>query len=105
MTHTNFRIDNILPTTRYTELPEQAKKELDELDQYIHGESHRCDYLVKHVIPKQHESIKQAKHDQEMLSYVRMGGRNQKWKWILMIDLLFCFCFFIYIIEIRFFVK
>ncbi|CAO3576016.1 unnamed protein product [Absidia cylindrospora] len=68
VTHTNFRIDNILPTTRYTELPEQAKKELDELDRYIHGESQRCDHSAKLAIPKRHESMNEATHEQEVLT-------------------------------------
>ncbi|CAO3583675.1 unnamed protein product [Absidia cylindrospora] len=69
VTHTNFRIDNILPSTRYTELPEQARKELDELAQYIHGESQRCDYIKKHAAPKRQDTMKEAKHEYEILSY------------------------------------
>ncbi|ORZ01912.1 hypothetical protein BCR42DRAFT_457380 [Absidia repens] len=69
VTHTNFRIDNILPTTRYTELPEQAKKELDELDRYIHGESQRCSYSTKQALPKRHESMTEATREQEVLTY------------------------------------
>lgn len=75
VTHTNFRIDNILPSTRYTELPEQARKELDELDRYVHGESQRCDYIVKHAAPKRQEAMKYAKHEQELLASV-----SQCWK-------------------------
>ncbi|KAI9319287.1 hypothetical protein BX666DRAFT_1924684 [Dichotomocladium elegans] len=48
VTVTNFRIDNILPTTRFSELPEQAQTELDQLNQYIRGETQKCDFVLRH---------------------------------------------------------
>ncbi|KAI9023769.1 hypothetical protein CLU79DRAFT_116763 [Phycomyces nitens] len=50
--HTNFRIDNIKPSTRFSELPDAAQKELDELEKYVRGESQRCDYLMNHSGPQ-----------------------------------------------------
>ncbi|KAG2232398.1 hypothetical protein INT48_007302 [Thamnidium elegans] len=45
VSHTSFRIDNILPSTRFSELPEQAQKELDELEKYVRLEAQRCEYI------------------------------------------------------------
>lgn len=69
--HTNFRIDNILPSTRFTELPEQAQKELDELEKYVRTEGSRCEYIQKNKVPEHINAMENAKRDTETLSQVR----------------------------------
>ncbi|RCH91091.1 hypothetical protein CU097_012037, partial [Rhizopus azygosporus] len=66
--HTNFRIDNITSTTRFTELPEQAQKELDEVEKYIRLESQRSEYIRNHKMPQQTQLINKCKEDIEALS-------------------------------------
>lgn len=68
--HTNFRIDNIMSTTRFTELPEQAQKELDELEKYIKMESQRCEYIGKQKMPKHLDAMDNARKNTEILSQV-----------------------------------
>lgn len=66
--HTNFRIDNIMSTTRFTELPEQAQKELDELEKYIKMESQRCEYIGKQKMPQHLDAMDNARKNTEILS-------------------------------------
>ncbi|KAI7895665.1 uncharacterized protein EV154DRAFT_598958 [Mucor mucedo] len=68
VSHTNFRIDNILSTTRFTELPEQAQKELDELEKYVRLEGQRCEYIGNHKVPQHVNVMNKAKKDTESLS-------------------------------------
>ncbi|KAF7729414.1 hypothetical protein EC973_004393 [Apophysomyces ossiformis] len=46
--NTNFRIDNILPTTRVGELPQQAQQELEDLQCYMRTEMQKGDYMLRH---------------------------------------------------------
>lgn len=71
VSHTNFRIDNILSTTRFTELPEQAQKELDELEKYVRLEGQRCEYIGNHKVPQHVNVMNKAKKDTESLSQVQ----------------------------------
>lgn len=71
VSHTNFRIDNILSTTRFTELPEQAQKELDELEKYVRLEGQRCEYIGNYKVPQHLNAMDKAKKDTESLSQVR----------------------------------
>lgn len=73
--HTNFRIDNIMSTTRFTELPEQAQKELDELEKYIRMESQRCEYIGKQKMPQHLDAMDNARKNTEILSQVRTWER------------------------------
>ncbi|KAI8367069.1 hypothetical protein BD560DRAFT_147647 [Blakeslea trispora] len=66
--HTNFRIDNILPSTRFTELPEQAQKELDTLENYIRQEGQRCDYIRQQKFPQHLTAMSKAKKETDVLS-------------------------------------
>ncbi|CAO3659343.1 unnamed protein product [Rhizopus stolonifer] len=66
--HTNFRIDNISSSTRFTELPEQAQKELDELEKYIRLEGQRSDYIKNHAASQQLQKMETCKQDTETLS-------------------------------------
>ncbi|RCI04015.1 hypothetical protein CU098_012869, partial [Rhizopus stolonifer] len=66
--HTNFRIDNISSSTRFTELPEQAQKELDELEKYIRLEGQRSDYIKNHAASQQIQKMETCKQDTETLS-------------------------------------
>ncbi|KAG2205741.1 hypothetical protein INT46_001512 [Mucor plumbeus] len=66
--HTSFRIDNIMSTTRFTELPEQAQKELDELEKYIKMESQRCEYIGKQKMPQHLDAMDNARKNTEVLS-------------------------------------
>ncbi|CEP17190.1 hypothetical protein [Parasitella parasitica] len=66
--HTSFRIDNIMSTTRFTELPEQAQKELDELEKYIKMESQRCEYIGKQKMPQHLSAMDNAKKNTQILS-------------------------------------
>ncbi|KAI8068086.1 hypothetical protein BC940DRAFT_300306 [Gongronella butleri] len=68
VSHTNFRIDNIYATTRYMELPEQARAELDMLQEHMQAEAQKCDYLLKHMLPKRTEATKQ---DQQAIHALR----------------------------------
>ncbi|KAG1457899.1 hypothetical protein G6F46_006401 [Rhizopus delemar] len=66
--HTSFRIDNISSSTRFTELPEQAQKELDELEKYIRTEGQRCEYIKSHRMPQLIQKMENCKGDTESLS-------------------------------------
>lgn len=59
-----------MPSTRFTELPEQAQKELDELEKYVRLEGQRCDYIGNHKIPQHLDSMSKAKKNTEILSQV-----------------------------------
>jgi hypothetical protein len=73
--HTSFRIDNISSSTRFTELPEQAQKELDELEKYIRTESQRCEYIKSHRMPQLIQKMENCKGDTESLSQVNIRER------------------------------
>ncbi|KAI8338658.1 hypothetical protein BC941DRAFT_469765 [Chlamydoabsidia padenii] len=64
---TSFRIDSILPSTRYTELPEQARLELDELDHYIYVASLRSDYIIHQATPIQQHIMDNIRHQRDMI--------------------------------------
>ncbi|KAI8327333.1 hypothetical protein EDC96DRAFT_532101 [Choanephora cucurbitarum] len=66
--HTNFRIDNIMPSTRFTELPEQAQRELDTLEKYIRQEGQRCDYIRQQKFPQHLTAMSRAKKETDVLS-------------------------------------
>ncbi|KAI9361015.1 hypothetical protein BD770DRAFT_383971 [Pilaira anomala] len=68
VSHTSFRIDNILPSTRFSELPEQAQKELDALEKYVRLEGQRCEYIGNQKVPKHLETIEKSKKGTEVLS-------------------------------------
>ncbi|GAA5811069.1 hypothetical protein MFLAVUS_004498 [Mucor flavus] len=68
VSHTSFRIDNILPSTRFSELPEQAQKELDELEKYVRLEGQRCEYIGNQKVPKHLEVMEKSSKDTEALS-------------------------------------
>lgn len=70
MVSTNFRIDNIMPNTRFSELPEQAQKELVELERYIRTEGQRCEYISKRGARQHANVIEAAKSQTESLSQV-----------------------------------
>lgn len=59
-----------MPTTRFTELPEQAQKELDELEKYIRLENQRNEYIKNHKIPRYFDTISQSKKSIDLLSQV-----------------------------------
>ena len=71
VTSANFRIDNITPATRFSELPEQAQKELDELFQYIRSEGQKCEYILKHGSRQHVDTIQKAKADTDLLEQVK----------------------------------
>ncbi|RCH84840.1 hypothetical protein CU098_004944, partial [Rhizopus stolonifer] len=66
--HTNFRIDNISLSTRFHELPEQAQKELDAMQEYIRRESQRCEYIANQKFPQHLNAMSKTKKDTELLS-------------------------------------
>ena len=73
---TNFRIDNITPSTRFSELPDQAQKELDELFQYIRSQGQKCEYILKHG--RQHvDTIQKGKSQTEALEQVIKGKKRK----------------------------
>lgn len=72
VSHTSFRIDNILPSTRFSELPEQAQKELDELEKYVRLEGQRCEYIGNQKVPKHLEVMEKSSKDTEALSQVNI---------------------------------
>ena len=75
---TNFRIDNITPSTRFSELPDQAQKELDELFQYIRSQGQKCEYILKHG--RQHvDTIQKGKSQTEALEQV-IKGKKRRWE-------------------------
>ncbi|KAI8979015.1 hypothetical protein BDB01DRAFT_259260 [Pilobolus umbonatus] len=65
--HTSFRIDNILPSTRFAELPEQAQKELDDLEKYIRGEKQRSEYIDNHKMSHHVKQMDKAKQTTETM--------------------------------------
>jgi hypothetical protein len=75
---TGFRIDNISGSTRFTELPEQAQKELDELEKYIRLEGQRCEYIENNKMPQHTNAMEKAKKDTESLSQVKLRRINFK---------------------------
>ena len=72
VTSTNFRIDNILFSTRFSELPEQAQRELDQLEQYIRAESQRCEFVKKQGVHKHGNLIQSAQQQTDSLYQVHM---------------------------------
>lgn len=64
-----------MSTTRFTELPEQAQKELDELEKYIRMESQRCEYIGKQKMPQHLDAMDNARKNTEILSQVRAWER------------------------------
>lgn len=77
VSHTSFRIDNILPSTRFSELPEQAQKELDELEKYVRLEAQRCEYIGNQKVPKHLEVMEKSSKDTEALSQVNIYKKGE----------------------------
>lgn len=59
-----------MPSTRFSELPEQAQKELDELEKYVRLEGQRCEYIGNHKLPQHLNAMTKAKKETESLSQV-----------------------------------
>lgn len=57
-----------MPSTRFSELPEQAQKELDELEKYVRLEGQRCEYIGNHKLPQHLNAMTKAKKETESLS-------------------------------------
>lgn len=74
---TNFRIDNISAKTKFTELPEAAQAQLDEIEKYIRAEGQRAEHIMKRMTPKHLEDMNQTKLKTESLSQVKR--RLIKW--------------------------
>ncbi|EIE79191.1 hypothetical protein RO3G_03896 [Rhizopus delemar RA 99-880] len=66
--HTHFKIDNISSSTRFEELPEEAQKELDELERYIFSQGQKSEYMKIHSIPRQAQMMDKCRKDTESLS-------------------------------------
>lgn len=70
--HTHFKIDNISSSTRFEELPEEAQKELDELERYIFSQGQKSEYMKIHSIPRQAQMMDKCRKDTESLSQVKI---------------------------------
>ncbi|ORX62398.1 hypothetical protein DM01DRAFT_1404047 [Hesseltinella vesiculosa] len=55
---TNFRIDNIQPSTRFSELPQQAQMELDEVQRHIEKEISMSKLLASQRMPEREKAMK-----------------------------------------------
>jgi excinuclease UvrABC helicase subunit UvrB len=68
----------ILPTTHYRELPERARREINQVEVLIADVSQRCDYIGKQAAPILQHRMEGTRHDQEMMHYVSVKDKS-KW--------------------------
>ncbi|KAM3589119.1 Nucleoporin nup49/NSP49 (Nuclear pore protein nup49/NSP49) [Umbelopsis sp. WA50703] len=64
---TNFPIDKIEPNTRHSELPDEARNQLDELEKYMKSEMQVCGFLKKNKMVSKAEQIEKVKTDTESM--------------------------------------
>lgn len=76
---TNIPIDKIEPMTRHSELPDEARNQLDELEKYIKSETQVCDFLKKNKMVSKAEEIQKIKRDAE--SMIKVSWRVL-WIWV-----------------------
>lgn len=70
---TTFPFDKIEPTTRHSELPDDARNQLDEVEKYMKSEMQVCDFLTKNKMVSKAEQIQRVKKDTESLTKVSNG--------------------------------
>lgn len=76
---TNIPIDKIEPMTRHSELPDEARNQLDELEKYIKSETQVCDFLKKNKMVSKAEEIQKIKRDAESM-IKQMEGLHSRLK-------------------------
>lgn len=70
---TTFPFDKIEPITRHSELPDDARNQLDEVEKYMKSEMQVCDFLTKNKMVSKAEQIQRVKKDTESLTKVSNG--------------------------------
>lgn len=76
---TNFPIDKIEPNTRHSELPDEARNQLDELEKYMKSEMQVCGFLKKNKMISKAEQIEKVKTDTESM-IKQMEGLHSRLK-------------------------
>jgi hypothetical protein len=71
---TNFPIEKIEPMTRHSELPDEARNQLDEVEKYMKSEMQTCNFLKKNKMSSKAEEIQKIKKDTESMVKVRMAA-------------------------------
>ncbi|KAI9286029.1 hypothetical protein BC943DRAFT_24417 [Umbelopsis sp. AD052] len=77
---TTFPFDKIEPITRHSELPDDARNQLDEVEKYMKSEMQVCDFLTKNKMVSKAEQIQRVKKDTESMTkqmeglYSRLKG-------------------------------
>jgi tellurite resistance protein len=67
---TTFPFDKIEPITRHSELPDDARNQLDEVEKYMKSEMQVCDFLTKNKMVSKAEQIQRVKKDTESMTKV-----------------------------------
>ncbi|CAO3662753.1 unnamed protein product [Umbelopsis vinacea] len=76
---TNFPIEKIEPMTRHSELPDEARNQLDELEKYMKSEMQTCNFLKKNKMSSKAEEIEKIKKDTESM-VKQMEGLHSRLK-------------------------
>lgn len=73
---TNFNIDAIKPNTRFSELPTQAQRELEELYNFICAEKQRCEYIKNHLGVEHGKTMERIQTQTDKLTQVIYNKDN-----------------------------